>query len=339
MKPMIERNTLIAAAVTFVIGLLIGWMLLGWVIAPVQYVDAGPANLSDAFKIEYVQLVADSFALTNDAATAQKRLGYLGDGAGAAVDLALQNSSGIDSLRVSSLAALVPAGGAPAPGGGSGGGGTVGLLKTILPICAVGVLLIVVIGGALFFWRLRSKAPAPVKSRGQHPRSEGAVGSAARTGAAGEPTEAEVSYPPGEEPVSTFKTTYMLGNDLYDESFSVDDLQGDFLGECGVGISETIGVGDPKKVTAFEVWLFDKNDIKTVTNVVMSDHAYRDEALKSRLAPKGELVQARSGEIVRLETASLKVEARIVDLQYGSGVLPPNSFFQQLTFEISAWKK
>jgi hypothetical protein len=44
-------------------------------------------------------------------------------------------------------------------------------------------------------------------------------------------------------------------------------------GECGVGISETIGVGDPKKVTAFEVWLFDKNDIQTVTKVLMSAHA------------------------------------------------------------------
>lgn len=338
MKPLIDRNTLITAAVAFVIGLLAGWMLLGWVVAPVQYVNAGPQNLSDFFKVQYVQLIADSFALTNDVAAAQERLGYLGDGAGAAVDLALQNTSGIDSLRVSSLAAIVPAGGTAVPGGGSGGGGAVGLLKAILPICAVGVLLIVVIGGALFFWRLRSNSPAPAKSRGQHPRSEGAVGSPS-VNAAGEVMEAEVSYPPGEEPVSTFKTTYMLGNDLYDESFSVDDLQGDFLGECGVGISETIGVGDPKKVTAFEVWLFDKNDIKTVTNVVMSDHAYRDEALKSRLAPKGELVQARSGEIVKLETASLKVEARIVDLQYGSGVLPPNSFFQQLTFEISAWKK
>lgn len=334
MKPLIDRNTLITAAVAFVIGLLAGWMLLGWVVAPVQYVNAGPQNLSDFFKVQYVQLIADSFALTNDVAAAQERLGYLGDGAGAAVDLALQNTSGIDSLRVSSLAAIVPAGGTAAPGGG----GAVGLLKAILPICAVGVLLIVVIGGALFFWRLRSNSAAPAKSRGQHPRSEGAVGSPS-VNAAGEVMEAEVSYPPGEEPVSTFKTTYMLGNDLYDESFSVDDLQGDFLGECGVGISETIGVGDPKKVTAFEVWLFDKNDIKTVTNVVMSDHAYRDEALKSRLAPKGELVQARSGEIVKLETASLKVEARIVDLQYGSGVLPPNSFFQQLTFEISAWKK
>ena len=32
-----------------------------------------------------------------------------------------------------------------------------------------------------------------------------------------------------------------------------------------------------------EVWLFDKNDIRTVTKVLRSEHAYRDEALKSNL--------------------------------------------------------
>ena len=32
----------------------------------------------------------------------------------------------------------------------------------------------------------------------------------------------------GAEPVSTFKTTYMLGDDLFDESFSIDDQQGNF---------------------------------------------------------------------------------------------------------------
>ena len=57
-------------------------------------------------------------------------------------------------------------------------------------------------------------------------------------------------------------TTYVLGDDLYDELFSIDTQGGDFLGEYGVGVSEIIGVGDPKKVTALEIWLFDKNDIK-----------------------------------------------------------------------------
>lgn len=98
-------------------------------------------------------------------------------------------------------------------------------------------------------------------------------------------------------------------------------------------------MGDPKKVTAFEVWLFDKNDIRTVTRVLMSEHAFGDEALKSRLAAKGEPVLALPGEVVNMETASLLVTARVVDLAYGGGALPPSSFFEQITIELASYPK
>ena len=100
-----------------------------------------------------------------------------------------------------------------------------------------------------------------------------------------------------------------------------------------------IGCLNLRKVTAFEVWLFDKSDIRTVTKVLMSDHAFRDDGSKNKLAAKGDPVLAKSGEMLEMETAALKVQARVVDMQYGSGALPPNSFFQQITLEISAWKK
>ena len=56
-------------------------------------------------------------------------------------------------------------------------------------------------------------------------------------------------------PMHQFVTTYVLGDNLFDDSFSIELAAGEFLGECGVGISEAIGVGEPKRVTAFEVWL------------------------------------------------------------------------------------
>ena len=95
--------------------------------------------------------------------------------------------------------------------------------------------------------------------------------------------------------MAQFMATYKLGDDLFDNSFSIDSPAGEFLGECGVGISETIGVGDPKKVTAFEVWLFDKNDIQTVTKVLMSSHAFNDDATRQRLAAKGEPILVEPG--------------------------------------------
>jgi hypothetical protein len=131
----------------------------------------------------------------------------------------------------------------------------------------------------------------------------------------------------------------MQGDDLYDDSFSIDSPSGEFLGECGVGISDTVGVGDPKKVTAFEVWLFDKNDIQTVTKVLMSEHAFNDQNIRQRLASKGEPVLIEAGKHLLLETATLQLEARVVDMNYGQGALPENSFFERLTLELAVWPK
>ena len=144
----------------------------------------------------------------------------------------------------------------------------------------------------------------------------------------------------GEEtPMSQFMTTYMLGDDLFDDSFSIDSPSGEFLGECGVGISEAIGVGEPKKVAAFEIWLFDKNDIQTVTKVLMSEHAFTDEALRLRLAAKGEPFQADPGTEVILETATLRLVSRVVDLAYAAGAMPENSHFDRVTLELAVWPK
>ncbi len=140
-------------------------------------------------------------------------------------------------------------------------------------------------------------------------------------------------------PVAHFMTSYVIGDDLYDDSFSIDAPNGAFLGECGVGISDTIGVGDPKKVTAFEVWLFDKNDIQTVTKVLMSSHAMNDDAIKQRLASKGEPILLEPGQQILLETATLQLEAKVIEMVYGQGALPSGSFVERLTLELSVWPK
>ncbi|NDJ86441.1 MAG: hypothetical protein GYB66_11185, partial [Chloroflexi bacterium] len=140
-------------------------------------------------------------------------------------------------------------------------------------------------------------------------------------------------------PVKQFMSTYLGGDNFYDDSFAIELEDGTFLGECGSGISETIGVGDPKKVTAVEVWLFDKNDISTITHVVMSEHAFNDEALRAKLAPRGEPVLAKAGMQTTLETQTLRAEVTIKTVEYGEGPLPDNSFFERLTVEIAVWQK
>ena len=111
------------------------------------------------------------------------------------------------------------------------------------------------------------------------------------------------------------------------------------MGEYGVGVSEAIGIGDPKKVTALEIWLFDKNDIKTATKVLMSQHAFSDVNIRSRLEPKGELVQVEPQAQILLETATLQLLATVVDLEYGHAPMPNSSYFERITLELAIWPR
>ncbi len=143
----------------------------------------------------------------------------------------------------------------------------------------------------------------------------------------------------GDKPIAQFMSSYMFGDDRYDESFTFDAPNGAFLGECGISISDLIGVGEPKKISAFDVWLFDKNDIQTVTKVIMSKHAYNDPAISQRLEIRGEPILAEPGKLFRLETATLRMEGRIVDVSYGDLPLPEDSYFQRNTIELAVYRK
>ncbi len=122
--------------------------------------------------------------------------------------------------------------------------------------------------------------------------------------------------------MAQFMASYQLGDDLFDDSFSIDSQPASSWASAGWASLRPIGVGDPKKVTAFEVWLFDKNDIQTVTKVLMSTHAFNDAAIRQRLAAKGEPVQAEPETELVLETQTLQMVARVVDMGYGEGALP-----------------
>jgi hypothetical protein len=110
-----------------------------------------------------------------------------------------------------------------------------------------------------------------------------------------------------------------------------------------VGFSEVIGQGTPDKITAFEVWLFDKtdpNNVQTVTKVLMSEYAYGDEPLRERMKERGEAVLVERGKRIAIEGVGLKLEAQIVDFAYGmSPALPPNSFFERLTTQLTPMMK
>jgi hypothetical protein len=321
----ISQPVMITGAIGFVLGLIIGLVVLGWGLWPVQWTNAAVSNLRQDLQQDYLAMTIQSFARSGDAVQAQRRWAEFGEQAPAVyaqIKQAPPAEITTDDLSRFEAAMAIPVG-AEEPAASGGGLFDNALFGVLVGMC----LLTLLIGGLLFYlFVFRNRQPALAANRG--------------SGAAPVRVSEPVAYAEGQEPpIAQYLTTYNLGNDLYDDSFSIDSPSGEFLGECGVGISETIGVGDPKKVTAFEVWLFDKNDIQTVTKVVMSAHAFNDPSISQRLASKGEPVLAEPGKRIVLETASLQLEARVVNMGYGQGALPQNSFFDQMTLELAIWPK
>jgi hypothetical protein len=350
-----RTGLIIAGVVGLVLGLLLG-MLLFWVLFPVQWTNANSYDLAPQAKAEYVALVADSYSFNKDQAAAAKYFEVWTveekEEAFAGAIVLYEEKGDADKVQAINdlamvLAVSVPEEGAPAadetavaeataePGATAEAEAPVqpeatpppGIVQRLRVPCLVffAVLLILVLAWIGFRIALRRRAAAEAPQPALRP-----------TVVAPPVDEWEGT---GQPPLKHVFTTYELGEDTYDESASIETPMGEFLGEMGVGISETVGTGDPDKVTAFEVWLFDKSDIRTVTKVLMSEHAFNDEGLRTRLASKGEAVLAQPGSPLTLETSGLQVRVNVTELMYGEGEAPAKSFFSKLTVELMAYTK
>jgi len=327
-----QRKILVAAVGGVLVGLLLG-LGIGWGLWPVQWTNSTPAELRSDFQETYVLLVAEDYAENGDLELARDRLGtalWEDNELAEALARVEQAQDGQQALDVRRLARDLEAE-APAPEEGDGeDSADLGTrLRPVTLVCGVGLLVVALVGGGLYLYsRLIERREGPQASRAE-----------VRSTARGEAAPGEQVAWEGQAPNAQFVTTYSHGDTHYDPSFSIELESGEFMGECGVGISELIGSGDSDKVTALETWLFDKNDIRTVTKVLMSKYAFNDEALRTKLAPKGEPVLVEEGKDVILETKMLRLRAHIVEVDYGDGDMPARSFFNSLTVELAAWVK
>lgn len=315
-------------------GLMVG-LIIGWWLWPVEVVNTDPSYMRPELREDYLRMTIDSYRVNGNPNLAMARWNALGQYGPELLNQVRNNPSGLDVGTLAAFSQLTQQVQSPVAGGTPVSPDAAGTAKS--PMSTAGWVLSVT--GILFLFFLAAAAiyflPRLLAKRGGgEPTVSMKANELSRNA---EKTDfEELGLAP---PITQTMTTYMLGDDLYDESFSIDTGAGEFLGEYGVGVSEAIGVGDPKKVTALEIWLFDKNDIKTATKVLMTDHAFNDTGIRSRLEPKGELVLAEPQAQILLETATLQLLATVVDLEYGRGPMPQNSYFERITLELAVWPR
>jgi hypothetical protein len=307
--------------VAFVLGITLGLVVLGWWLWPVQWVNSNPADLMLAHKDTYMQLIADSYALTGNMDAARNRLGTLkasGEKAAdqvAALDrLAKARLAAGDGSSAIRLQALSSALGSP----------PAATAKPTLPakpaatrssqlLRVFGIVFFLALLGAglvLLFLQLRQRQG--VTRRRTPPARQGAPGTL-------DEMESGIASTAAETHLARFETTYNSGDESYDVNYSIESPAGEFLGECGVSAVEALGIGQPGNMAAFEVWLFDKDDVRTETKVLVSERALTDASLHDKLAEKGELIKVEPGQVITLETANLRLDTSIMDVVYGSG--------------------
>jgi len=332
--------------IAFVIGLLIGWFAIGWGVWPVEWKNTDPVDLRQEAREEYLVMVANDYAVTRDAATALRRLEtwdplseadreirqlaqyYEAHGQ---PDLALRLRALADGLPL-------PTGETTGKPEGEGGGGfiegDVGLLVL------VGFIVVGCVALALYLLRLRG--PSFPEDRLREGRE--AVGAAAEEVAEEEerlapPVEQQPRVPwsfrrPAAEamPSWEFEAIYKGEGMEFERTFALEDQKGNYFGDCGVGAAAFVGE-DTQRVNALEVWLFDKSDIRTETKVLMSQHAYDDEATREELAAKGEPTLAAPGVTFSLVGHSLRARGEVEEVEYLPGE-PPNSAFARVSIRL-----
>lgn len=371
----VRRSLIVGILVGVILGCIAGLgfgSYYAWQVDPAIYADgAFPPELTQDYQGHYLAMVIDSYLTNGQVDTAQQRLKtfdeatqiealgrwsaiYVAAGRGpeaqAINQLAVQLSQleGWSPETISSVAgqlaaefqgdtakaqaitsfasqlgqvpvsAVPPAAGGEPPSGAaptqqapSDSGGGFSITTLLLLLCLV-VLLIVIVA-FIVYRRVAGTSQSTVRAE---PVWEGE----------------------GPAPLKRWTGTYTLGQDTYDEFFTIETKTGDFLGESGIGILEAIPGTSPKQVIAFDVGLFDKTDITTLSRVLMSEHAYNDDALRAKIDanPQAEAVLAEPGKTFTLETSALQVEATVDELIYGEG---GNTYFDTLTISLDIFVK
>jgi predicted flap endonuclease-1-like 5' DNA nuclease len=169
-QPQSRIPAIIAGIVSFLVGLFIGWVVLGWLLFPVKWVGGDLTTVDSSLQEDYMRAAIDSYTQNGDDALAEWRFNNLGEVGPQMLAWIYANPNEQDPAQIQAYATAVGQDAAlqsPPPAAPAASQGASGLRSMFsVPILAVLCLLILLggLGILLIVWIIR-RGKRPVESK------------------------------------------------------------------------------------------------------------------------------------------------------------------------------
>lgn len=338
----------IVTVVAVVLAMLFGLLFWGYSAAPVRYYDGLPYQLDLANRDEWVKLVAGAkYANLYTDEGILALLNRVEDPVGTIERLIPVTTETLRAALIQLQAIVYDINGQPLIQGTPAPQPSSFFTDLLTIILAVVVMIILAVVISLL-WRILIKPNfvTPV-IEALRPKTEEDARRQLEVEAIKErrALETEMRKVAATAPVSPYGPPLMQRLAIYtkgrqfDESFAIEDENNVFYGEAGATITRKIG----DDVAAIEVWLFDKEDfVNQLVKVFASEKAFSSPELRTELEekvnnPATDIIVARPGAVLTLETDRILVTAKLVDAK--PTATAPNSTFDGLTVQMEGWSK
>ncbi len=332
-KALPQRRSLLLMVLPFLLGL--GW---AYSISPTVYRDAAPAQLAQGWQNIWAQLLVERYRLAvNTAVTSPefnenlvRLLSAVDDPVNIVRSLGISDAGFLPLVERAQLASVA----APPEPTVQGdvepfvvGPVVVVLGAIVLTLVNRLVLQPTVVAGAQSLWRRRPNAMS-MPTVPSHLRRR-------------EPEAIHTGDTESGQPVLRQLSVYKGSSADYDDSWEIQARDKAFLGECGVTGADAGTHGSGLNVSALEAWLFDKDDpVRSMTTIFATGFVINDPTARAQMETRGNIVPLEPGATAYLETNSLRLRVRVIDVVWGAtGNAPSNSFLESATTEISVWHK
>lgn len=202
------------------------------------------------------------------------------------------------------------------------------LICMYLPIIVVGLFLVVSLFRLFAPYKFLAffKRPHPSK----HQTSSSAALQRINQG---------TSSKPGKEaqPLTEYLVTYTANDKFFDLSFQIEKASR-YLGEYGMAVAK-VSDANPGQATALELWLFDTQSAQTISKILASNFCFSQGKLRNELEQIGQVILIQAGETTTLETKEIKAEAKVMQVDYESNSLTPQSVFKKIVIQVEVWAK